>query len=463
MARVLIVDDEPTICWGLGELCTELGHDHAAASSAEEALAQARTARFDAVLLDVRLPGRDGLAAMADLRAALPAAPIVVMTAYGDLATAVRAVREGACEYLLKPFDLAAAERALNAALHRPGPALEPEAQAVDGELVGSSPPMQEAFRRIALAAASEACVQLVGESGTGKELAARAIHRYSRRAAGPFVAVNLASLSPTLVESELFGHARGAFTGASETRRGLLEQADRGTLFLDEVADIPLPIQVKLLRALEQGEAWPVGGSQPVRFDCRIVSATHDALVRRMTAGEFRQDLYYRLGTFRIELPPLRARRGDIVELARHFLVLLASAAGPAPASLTAAAEAELTARPWYGNVRELRSAVEHALVWARGGAIGPEHLPPPLAAPPAARPASDDLTAALRTWAEQQWNRSDDATDIYQRLLALVEPPVLRVALERHQGQCAAAARRLGLHRVTLRKKLDQLGITW
>ena len=246
--------------------------------------------------------------------------------------------------------------------------------------IVGASPPMQEVFKRIALVAPSEACVHVRGESGTGKELVARAIHRYSRRAAGPFVAVNMASLSPTLAESELFGHVRGAFTGAEQSRKGLLEQAGGGTIFLDEVADIPMALQVKLLRVLEFGEIVPVGGEQAVRSDFRMISATHQDLQQRVAEGKFRHDLYFRLITFEIELPPLRQRRDDIGPLAEHFLDVLADRnPGPRP-SLSPEALAELRRREWFGNVRELRNAIEHAMILARGGIIGREHLPPPL-----------------------------------------------------------------------------------
>jgi two-component system nitrogen regulation response regulator GlnG len=329
-------------------------------------------------------------------------------------------------------------------------------------EIVGSSPPMQEVFRRIALVAASDACVHLRGESGTGKELVARAIHHYGRRRQGPFVAVNVASLSPALAESELFGHARGAFTGADQARRGLLEQAHGGTIFLDEVADIPLSLQVKLLRTLEHGEVLPVGGDHPVQSDFRIISATHQDLCQRVGQQAFRHDLYYRLITFEIELPPLRERRGDVADLARHFLDLLAAKNGLARPSLSAEGLAELERRPWYGNVRELRNALEHAMVLAPGGQIGPEHLPP--ATPPSFGPAAaseSSLAALLRQWAEAQLRSPDEAADLYDRLLKLVEPPVLRTVVEHFHGQCAAAARRLGLHRTTLRKKLDELGL--
>jgi len=465
MAHLLIVDDEQSICWGLSKLAEGLGHTVQTAGSAEDGLELAGGRRPDAVVLDVRLPGMDGLTAMRHFHQLLGPVPIVVITAHGQLGTAVEAVRGGALDYLTKPFDLKVAqraiERALQAAAHPPQtPSIpkEPEGR----ELVGSSPAMQEVFKRIALVAASDACVHVRGESGTGKELAARAIHRYSRRAEGPFVAVNVASLSPTLAESELFGHVRGAFTGADQARKGLLEEAGGGAIFLDEVADIPMPIQVKLLRALEHGEVLPVGAQQPVRTDFRVVSATHQNLSRRVAEGQFRHDLYFRLITFEIEIPPLRDRGEDIVQLTEYFLdVLAVKNACPRPA-VSPEALAELRRQPWHGNVRELRNAIEHAMILARGGRLLPEHLPPPMPHAATAGLVHEDAIAALvRQWAELHLAGADEAADLYDRLLKLVEPPLLEAALHKCHGQCAAAARYLGLHRTTLRKKLDQLGI--
>lgn len=327
MARLLIVDDEPTICWGLSRLAREMGHEAAIASSAETAFTLAAKGTFDAVMLDVRLPGLDGIAAAPRLRQLLGEAPIVIMTAYGNLDTAVAAVRSGAFEYLIKPFDLAAAERVIQRALRprtvQPAATID-HAEAVD-DLVGAAPAMQQVFKHIALAAGSDACVLIHGASGTGKELVARAIHKFSARNSGPFVAVNLASLSPTLAESELFGHVRGAFTGADQPRVGLIEQAHGGTLFLDEVAEIPLALQVKLLRVLEEGELTPVGSNETRQSDFRVVSATHQDLARCVGEGRFRHDVFFRLNTFSIELPALKARGDDIELLANHFLSRLA------------------------------------------------------------------------------------------------------------------------------------------
>jgi DNA-binding NtrC family response regulator len=464
MPKWLVVDDEPSICWALARLGESLGHEVTSVSSAEAALEAVRQQQPDVIVLDVRLPGMDGLTALGRFRDCCAGTPVVVITAYGDLNTAVEAVRQGAFEYLVKPFDLEQVERVLIRALtRRPPPAASPAAVPSAG-LVGSSPKMQEVFKRIALAAASEASVVLCGESGTGKELAARAIHQFSRRSKGPFVAVNVAALSPSLAESELFGHARGAFTGAESQRDGLLVQASGGTLFLDEVADIPLPVQVKLLRVLEHGEVLPVGGNRPVATDFRVVSATHQNLPAKIEAGQFRHDLYFRLAAFRIDLPPLRQRSEDIVPLAEHFLNL-ASVGTATAATLSGAAREELQRRPWYGNVRELRNAVEHAVIVARGGVIDVEQLPDPAAAhwlaPQGDSPSLEaSIAEQIRRWSQSRLAAGEPAGDLHLRLLQMVEPPLLQTAME-HYGQCVAAARALGLHRSTLRKKLDQYGL--
>jgi two-component system, NtrC family, nitrogen regulation response regulator GlnG len=462
VSSILVVDDEPSICWGLGRLGESLGHAVEIASSAEQGLRVAEKQRFDLLILDVRLPGMDGLTAMRLFRSCLGDAPIIVITAFGDLPTAVKAVEQGAFEYVLKPFDLheirAAVERALRVKPVKLA-AVENSAGGTDG-MLGESPPMQAVFKRIALAAASNAEVLLSGESGAGKELAASAIHRHSARRNGPFVAVNIAALSPSLAEAELFGHVVGAFTGAQQTRKGLLVQADGGTLFIDEVADIPLPIQVKLLRALDQGEVLPVGADAPTPTRFRVVSATHQNLHERVEAGAFRHDLLYRLCTFEITLPPLRERGGDVRLLANQFAAQFSGGA----ATLAEETLVELESRPWFGNVRELRNAVEHALVLARSGVVLPNHLPAPQ---PGLREQRADASegGALSTAATRLANDlladAQLAGGVYERYLQEIERPLLASAMSRSGNQCAPAARVLGLHRTTLKRKLDQLGL--
>jgi|YNPBryunderm2012_1023409.scaffolds.fasta_scaffold01057_10 two-component system nitrogen regulation response regulator GlnG len=466
MAHLLIVDDEPSICWGLRRLAEQMGHTASVAASAEQALALARQQRPEVVVMDVRLPGMDGLSALKKLHAEFGPVPVIVITAFGDLPTAVEAVRSGAFDYLCKPFDLQAAERAIQRAvesLQRMAPARGPSEQPpLEDRIVGQSLLMQEVFKRIALVAPTEACVHLRGQSGTGKELVARALHRYSRRHQGPFVAVNLAALSPSLIESELFGHTEGAFTGADRAHQGLLASAHGGTLFLDEVADIPSSVQTKLLRALEYGEVLPVGANRPIQVDFRLITATHRDLRRRVAEGKFRHDLYYRIATFEIEIPTLAQRREDIPELVDHFLSLLSAKHGLSRPELAPETLQELMQRPWYGNVRELRNAVEHALVLARGHMILPEHLPPPASPPPPELSSDQTIALLLRRWAEGELAQTPEVENLYEKFLQLVEPPLLEAVLQHTQGQYTTAARRLGLHRITLRKKIQQYGIS-
>jgi two-component system nitrogen regulation response regulator GlnG len=466
MAGILIVDDEPAICWGLAELARQLKHEPQTASSAEQALTIAEQSNPSVVLLDVRLPGMDGLTAMSQLRQHLPDAKIIVMTAHGDLSTAVEAVRQGAFEYIVKPFDTRQIENLIARATAPPAPVnVVSPATVAQGPvpLIGKTPAMQEVFKRIALVAASDACVFVSGESGTGKELVARAIHQYSKRSSGPFVAVNVAALSPSLAESELFGHVRGSFTGAEQNRAGLLVDADGGTLFLDEVADIPLPVQVKLLRALEHGEVLPVGSGKTTRTNFRLISATHQDLLAKVREGTFRHDLYFRLCTFQIHLPPLRERKEDIPLLIAHFYQQLAANVGSG--NFTAAAIDEAQRRPWHGNVRELRNAVEHALIVARQSPILPEHWPeamqPILQPSPHDVPLEQRVKQLIREWSETRLQSGEEQKTLYDELLRLVEPPLIEAALQKSKGECLAASRWLGMHRTTLRKKMDQYGL--
>lgn len=465
MSKLLVVDDEQSICWGLTRLGESLGHEVVSASSAEQAFHEARRLRPDAVILDVRLPGMDGLSAIERFQQQLGSVPIIVITAYGDLRTAVEAVRRGAFDYIAKPFDVDKVKVSLVRALisGREKVVNTPAPARVEG-LVGRSLVMQEVYKRIALAAASDASVLITGESGTGKELAARAIHRYSQAAKGAFVAVSVSGMSPQAAESELFGHVRGAFAGAEEDRNGRLVEAQGGTLFLDEVSEIPVPIQGKLLRALEHCEVVPMGSRQPVPIEFRVIAATKHRLIERANEARFRHDLLFRLGAFQIELPPLRERREDIADLAAYFSESLSSGSNEQPARLTAQTLDELQRRPWHGNVRELRHAIEHALIVARGPAILPEHLPPSVPAAVAMQSNGDiehDVALAVRRWAEQSIGEQSLQGRVYDELLDTVEPPLLEIALRKHRGQCAAAARTLGIHRTTLRKKLTHHGL--
>jgi two-component system nitrogen regulation response regulator GlnG len=458
MNRILIIDDEPAIGWSLRELLTDEGHAVEVASSAEAALETCGRFAPEAMLLDVRLPGRDGLTALPDLRAAAPGAAIVVMTAFGDLDTAVRAVAAGAFDYLVKPFDLASVSRVVSRALADRGESVPaPVADASPARLVGSSAAMQAVFKQIAVAAATDLPVLITGQTGTGKELAARAIHAHSRRHDRPLVATSLAALAPSVVESELFGHVRGAFTGATADRRGLVEQADGGTLLLDEIGEAPLEVQAKLLRVLEDRAITPVGASAARPVDVRVIAATNRDLVAALEAGRFRIDLYHRLRVFQIEMPPLATRPEDLPALVDHFL----AAAGHGGRQASAAFLAAVRGRSWPGNVRELRHAVELAAAMARGGSLEAEHLPPAATTPPrgASAPLDADecVTAAVRQWVDAAWIASADAGDLHDRLVKLVEKTLAAEAVGRAGGNRTAAAKALGLDRATLRAKLQ------
>jgi two-component system nitrogen regulation response regulator GlnG len=454
--HVLLIDDEEAVCWALQRALTRDGLSVAVAGTAEQGLELARQQRPNAIVLDVRLPGMDGLTALQRFRDITPGVPVLVVTAFGDLPTAVKAVEGGAFDYLTKPFDLAQALEIIRRALTHPPPAdpADPLPQlTAEDEIVGRSPAMQTVFKRIALVAPRDACVLITGESGTGKELVARAIHRYSARRDRPFLPVHVASLNPNLVEGELFGHTRGAFTGAAQARTGLLSLADGGTVFLDEVADIPLPVQVKLLRVLEQNEVLPVGSNQPQKLDIRVLAATHQDLSRGVAAGTFRHDLYFRVNVFGVHLPALRERPEDIEPLAEHFLRRFA----PSSLPLSSATLQFLQGLPWFGNVREFRNALEHAAILARGGPLLPEHFPALSGAPGAVTPV-ERLANAVRDWFSERVRQAgkEPPTDLYPDLLRLVEPPLLDEVMKRVHGNRWVGAQWLGLNRATVRKKL-------
>ena len=364
-------------------------------------------------------------------------------------------MQHGAFDYLTKPFDYERALKAVERAVQTRPSRLDNEKPAESGvetdEIVGRGPAMQLVFRRIALVAPRDACVLITGESGTGKELVARAIHRYSGRAGQPFMAIHVAALNPQIVESELFGHLKGAFTGADQAHTGLLKLADGGTVFLDELADIPLPVQVKLLRVLEQGELFPVGSTQAVPLNVRLLAATHQDLTRKVQEGSFRHDLFFRVNVFEIHLPPLRERIDDLPLLVEHFLRRLHSETSAPTETLDFLAK-----QPWPGNVRELRNALEHAVIVAQGGALLPEHLPAPGAAP--LQPNSQ-LARVLADWVQQQIARNPN--ELHEETIRLVETTLLAEVMRCVDGNRVQAARMLGLSRTTLRKKLTDLGL--
>ena len=461
-ALVLVVDDEPAICWGFERMLRGEGHRVMSASSAEEGLRVASDHRPDLVLLDVRLPREDGISALPKFITATDGASVVIMTAFGDLETAVAAVRNGASDYLTKPFKLEEAARVCRASLRASrarlaAPQYEPQRRDAV-RIVGTSPAIQQAFRQIALVAGSDLSVLITGETGTGKELVAAAIHRHSGRAQGPYLPIAPVALNADLIESELFGHVRGAFTGATEDRAGLFERAEGGTILLDEIGELPMAIQAKLLRVLEQGEYCRVGEVTPRRCNVRILAATNCDLTHAVAEGRFREDLYYRLNGMHIHLPPLRERAEDVPPLCQYFLQRIGY---DADRGLSESLVASLAAMPWHGNVRELRNAVEHAAVIARGRPLQLSDFPPPNPSrhrqPSAQSPVLEQAIAewARRTIREIETN-GGDAEPLHARFLAAMEPPLLRAAIEHTGGNRARAAELLGIHRGTLRERL-------
>ncbi len=453
VVSLLVVDDDAAVGRVLTAILAQAGHQATLAPSAEVALATLEKLPVDLVISDVQMPGMDGLALLKVLRARLPELPVVLLTAHGTVPMAVEAMREGAADFLLKPFDreevLFVVRKALEAtrgarALPPPRPS---QAPGIDG-MVGQSPALDEARGLIRRAAATSSTVLILGETGTGKELAARAIHTLSARAKKPFVRINCGALPEPLFESEIFGYEKGAFTGAVARKAGRVELAEGGTLFLDEVGELSLPSQVKLLRLLQEKEFERLGGTETVKADVRLVAATHRHLSEMVAAGTFREDLLYRLNVIPITLPPLRARPTDLAVLARHFVTLLGPAAGRPSASLSADAVRVLEQQPWPGNVRQLQNFIERLLVLSPSEAIGADDVQRELAR---VDMASTPLAAQGPPTPESLEARRHDA-----------ERSAVEEALAKAKGNRSLAARLLGISRRTLYNKLELLGLS-
>jgi len=467
-ARILIADDEDSLRWVLEKSLRQAGYEVATAKDGESALRAFETEPHDLVFLDVRMPGMDGLTALAKLREIRPDAHVIVMTAHGTMETAIQAMQRGAYDYLAKPFDLdevlLLTERALQAqrltqevARLRTGLMEVKEFSA----LIGRHPRMQDVYKAIGRIAGSDVTILLRGESGTGKELVARAIHHYSRRSGRAFVAVSCAAIPATLLESEMFGHERGAFTDAKERRLGKFELAHGGTLYLDEIGDMPVELQTKLLRALQERTIERVGGHESIRVDVRVLAATNRDLETAMRQGEFREDLYYRLNVVTLNLPPLRERRRDVPLLVEHFLakhVEELGERGVAPEALD-----RLVGHDWPSNVRELENVIQRAMVLAQNGVILPEHLP----IGPVSAAASVAVDATLEDIIERKLLecvrglRERASANLYDLVIGLVEKPLLRAVLRETASNQVRAAQILGINRNTLRKKLTEHGI--
>ncbi len=468
-AKIWVVDDDHSIRWVLERALKSAGFTVEVFESAAMVRARLRTSTPDVLFSDIRMPGEDGLSLLSSLQNSHPELPIIIITAHSDLDSAVGAFEGGAFDYLPKPFDIddavRLAQRALSSRQPKAPEITTESANATDTQtdLIGNAPAMQEIFRAIGRLARSNVTVLINGESGTGKELVARALHQHSLRRQGPFVALNTAAIPKDLLESELFGHEKGAFTGAAGQRVGRFEQAHGGTLFLDEIGDMPMDLQTRLLRVLADGQFYRVGGTQLIRTDVRIVAATHQRLEDRVASGQFREDLFHRLNVIRLKLPALRERREDIPQLLRFFLQRAAQELGVPIKSIHPQALAQLARYDWPGNVRELENIARWLTVMAPGHEIGIEDLPDnlhPSSAPGAA--LGDDAlltqwTGDLKRWADARLAAGD------QDLLAIAGPAfertLLKAALHFTGGHKQQAAALIGWGRNTVTRKLKEL----
>jgi nitrogen regulation protein NR(I) len=466
MPKLLIVDDEPNLLYSLSKVLRTESLDVVTADTARDGVEKVRELKPDVVILDVRLPDMSGLDAFTEMARIDPRLPVIMITAYSTMETAIEATKRGAYEYLLKPvaFDQlrATVQRALQI---RHGDRL-PETSADDGAstaglMVGQSPAIQEVYKAIGRIAPQDVTLLIEGESGVGKELVAQVIYHYSRRSQGPFLAINCAAIPESLLESELFGHERGAFTGAADLRIGKFQQVDGGTLFLDEIGDMPLSAQAKMLRVLQDGSFERIGSNKTLRADVRVIAATNQNLEELVEEGLFRRDLYYRLKVFAIRLPPLRERLDDLPLLVDYFVRLFNQELGKSVRSLSTEAMQTLKRHPWPGNIRELQSAVKYALVHSVGEVIGVESLPVSCrTAGDVARPrASSGGSLNVAEYARELLDAKE--LDIYRRVHGEVDRILLPEILERVGGNQVLASQVLGIARSTLRGRISDLGM--
>ena len=468
MAEVLVADDDSSIRVVLNQALSRAGHDVRVTSNAGTLWRWVEAGGGDVVISDVVMPDQTAFDILPRIRNARPDLPVIVMSAQNTFMTAIKASETGAYDYLPKPFDLnellGTVERALSGAKTAPAPEFRDDG---DMPLVGRSPAMQDVFRVVARVMQTDLTVMIVGESGTGKELVARALHDYGPRRRGPFVAVNMAAIPRELIESELFGHEKGAFTGAAARSAGRFEQANGGTLFLDEIGDMPMEAQTRLLRVLQEGEYTTVGGRTPIATDVRIVAATNRALPDLIERGRFREDLFYRLNVVPLRLPPLRERASDVPDLVRHFFAAVHAEGLPAK-RVEPAAMKLLQDHSWPGNVRELENLVRRLAVLYAQPTIGVAQVRSELAEPSlaVAQSAEDDvdLQDAVARWLERIFAQADPLPPpgLYHRTLEEVERPLLTAALAATHGNQIRAAEILGLNRNTLRKKIRDLELT-
>jgi two-component system nitrogen regulation response regulator GlnG len=476
MPTLLVIDDEPNLRYSFATVLEGNDVKVITAATATQGLAQVRAQRPDAVLLDIQLPDRSGLDVFRDINALDPKRPVIFLTAHGTAETAIEAMKNGAFDYLIKPVDLERLnqilDRAFSASRLMHVPAVLPAEPNVD-RIVGRSPVMQEMCKLIGRVASQDVNVLILGESGTGKELVARALYHHSKRAEQPLLAINCAAIPEALLESELFGHEQGAFTGATRRRIGKFEQVSGGTLFLDEIGDMTPSLQAKMLRVLQEQRFERVGGNETVQTQARILAATNQDLDRLVAQGRFRKDLYYRLKVFTITVPPLREHLDDVPELAHYFLFRFDQELDLDVRAFAPDALQLLQTYPWPGNVRELQSVIKQAMLNASGHLIVPEFLPEnlhqaaPLSSPVAPASAPDAGSAALGEPAAGDLQRLLDALlpgadgHLYEKVLEVVDRIVLERVLHHTRGNQSQASELLGLHRSTLRLKLKSLGL--
>lgn len=460
--KIWVIDDDRSIRWVLEKALKQAGFEVTSFEKALGVMESLESEQPDVLITDIRMPGMDGLALLDKINIRHPDLPVIVMTAHSDLDSAVSAYKGGAFEYLPKPFDVDEAVELVERALrHRRQNETTATASPIKTtEIIGEAPSMQEVFRAIGRLSVSKMTVMINGESGTGKELVAQALHRHSPRSNNPFIALNTAAIPKDLLESELFGHERGAFTGAQSQRQGRFEQANGGTLFLDEIGDMPAELQTRLLRVLADGEFYRVGGHTPVKVDVRIIAATHQNLKNRVKEGLFREDLFHRLNVIRIHIPSLRERREDIHLLARHFLSSAAAELDVEPKTLDEQTERFISQLDWPGNVRQLENACRWLTVMSPGQTINVDDLPPELREESLTADNSDEnWESVLRRWATHQLHKGttallDDAMPRFERIM-------IETALKQSGGHRQEAAKLLGWGRNTLTRKINELGI--
>jgi len=460
MKPVWIIDDDRSIRWVFEKALAREGIPFKTFAAAQEALDALKQGAPQVLVSDIRMPGTSGLELLQNIRQSHPGLPIIIMTAYSDLESAVAAFQGGAFEYLPKPFDVDQAVELIRRAIGESMREVEGvEVRETSPEILGQAPSMQEVFRAIGRLSQSNATVLITGESGTGKELVALALHRHSGRAAKPFVAINTAAMPKDLLESELFGHERGAFTGAQAMRRGRFEQAEGGTLFLDEIGDMPAELQTRLLRVLSDGQFYRVGGHQPIKANVRVIAATHQDLEQRVRQGLFREDLFHRLNVIRLRLPSLRERQEDIPLLAKHFLAKSARELGVEAKRLSEAAMNYLAAQDFPGNVRQLESLCHWLTVMAPTQTIEIADLPEELKLGAAGKAPESDWIGALEREAERAFARGE--TGVLNGFSRTFEKALIGKALARTGGRRIEAANLLGMGRNTITRKIAELGL--